>query len=57
MTSCSLTLGAGHVLTPRDHHCGEFKDEFDWPSLPAHYLRSVGATPALTAAADRPPQP
>ena len=26
MRGCSLEIGAGHVLTPRDHHCGEFVD-------------------------------
>lgn len=30
MTGCSLKLGAGHVLTRRDHVCGDFKDEYDW---------------------------
>lgn len=27
VTGCSLTLGAGHIMTPREHVCGEFKDE------------------------------
>lgn len=38
----SLRLGAGHLLTPISHKCGEFKDEFDWSSLPPHYRRTVG---------------
>jgi hypothetical protein len=38
----SISLGAGHVLTQRDHHCGEFVDTFDWSTLPAHYLRGIG---------------
>lgn len=25
--NCSLNVGAGHVLTKRDHVCGDFKDE------------------------------
>lgn len=33
---------AGHILTNREHHCGDFKDEFDWPTLPADYLRRIG---------------
>ena len=30
------------VPTTREHVCGEFKDEFDWSSLPPHYRRMVG---------------
>ena len=26
-------LTAGHVMTPRNHHCGDFKDDFDWSTL------------------------
>ena len=37
---------AGHVMTLRDHHCGDFKDEFDWKSLGAFYLRKIGYQPA-----------
>lgn len=33
----------GHPVTPRDYHCGDFKDEFDWSSLPLPYRKSVGA--------------
>jgi len=40
----SLPLAAGHTLTTREHHCGEFKDGFDWSALPAHYLRRIGWT-------------
>jgi hypothetical protein len=36
---------AGHILTNREHHCGDFKDEFDWSSLPPHYLRKIGWQP------------
>lgn len=38
--SCEVT--AGHIVTHRDHLCGEFKDEFDWTSLPLAYLRRIG---------------
>lgn len=43
MESSSLVLSAGHPLTPRIHHCGDFKDEFDWTSLPLSYRREIGA--------------
>lgn len=33
---------AGHVATPRGHVCGEFKDEFDWSTLPKAYLTQIG---------------
>lgn len=38
----SLPLEAGHVMTLRQHHCGEFRDEFDWSSLSALYLKRIG---------------
>ena len=38
----SFPLAAGHVMTPRDHHCGDFKDDFDWKTLPTHYLQRIG---------------
>lgn len=40
--SPSIRLEAGHVMTRREHHCGDFVDNFDWPSLPAAYLRRIG---------------
>ena len=40
--AASLPFDAGHVMTLREHHCGDFKDEFDWSSLPAAYLRRIG---------------
>jgi len=43
MESCSLAIGAGHAMTPREHLCGEFKDDFDWSSLTPWYRRKVGA--------------
>lgn len=39
----TLPIGAGHVMTPRGHECGSFKDEFDWASLPLAYQARVGA--------------
>lgn len=30
MDFCSLKPGAGHVLTRRDHVCGDFIDTYDW---------------------------
>ena len=43
ITNCSLNTGAGHIITLRDHRCGDFKDDFDWHSLPVTYLKRVGA--------------
>ena len=41
-TLCTLSIPAGHVMTERDHHCGDFKDSFDWSSLPMLYLKRIG---------------
>ena len=38
----SLAADAGHIMTPREHRCGEFSDTFDWLSLPLHYRRRIG---------------
>jgi hypothetical protein len=43
VSGCSLHSGAGHVTTSREHVCGEFKDGFDWSSLPLAYRARVGA--------------
>jgi len=43
IVSSSCDFGSGHIVTPRDHVCGEFKDEFDWSSLPLPYRRRIGA--------------
>ena len=43
MKSSSLAPAAGHVLTTREHVCGEFKDDFDWPSLPLWYRKRIAA--------------
>ena len=42
ISGSSLNAGAGHVVTQREHLCGEFRDAFDWSALPAHYLRRIG---------------
>lgn len=38
----SMDFGAGHIFTPREHRCGEFKDTFDWTALPLPYLKRIG---------------
>ena len=40
---CSYTPPPGFPLTRAEFHCGKFKDEFDWNSLPAEYLAKIGA--------------
>ena len=42
-TSCSMRIGAGHIFTKRDHHCGEFKDTSDWSSLGELTRKAIGA--------------
>ena len=42
ITGCSLPTGAGHIATMREHVCGEFRDSFDWSSLPLVYQRMIG---------------
>jgi hypothetical protein len=42
ITNSSLRTGAGHVVTPRHHRCGQFADTFNWQSLPPAYLRRIG---------------
>lgn len=41
--SSSHRFKSGHPITPRAYHCGEFKDEFDWTSLPLPYRKRIGA--------------
>ena len=38
----SYNMGAGHALTRRDYVCGQFKDNFNWESLPLLYLKQIG---------------
>jgi len=40
--NASLNPGAGQALTPREYHCGEFTDSFNWSALPPAYLRTIG---------------
>lgn len=30
MVATTHPVGSGHVMTKRDHLCGEFKDTYDW---------------------------
>lgn len=41
--SCSATVSSGHAITDYDHRCANFKDAFDWTSLPLPYRKRVGA--------------
>lgn len=43
MSRPTMAVGAGHVATMREHHCGDFKDDFDWSALPLAYLFRIGA--------------
>jgi hypothetical protein len=47
MENLSIDGGAGHIITPREHVCGDFKDDFDWRSLPLGYLCRIGGRDAL----------
>lgn len=51
ITGTSLPMAAGHVMTPREHMCGDFKDEFDWSTLPPLYLRRIGRNATTGAVA------
>lgn len=44
----TCTLMPIEYVTTRDHLCGQFRDTFEWASLPAHYRRSVGDPKAPT---------
>ncbi|WP_426032677.1 hypothetical protein [Cypionkella sp. TWP1-2-1b2] len=35
----------GFPATKAKFRCGKFKDDFDWQSLPAEYLKSIGYRP------------
>jgi hypothetical protein len=45
--NCSLTPEPGHVVTAYNHVCGDFKDDFDWSSLPLPYRKRIGELNAL----------
>jgi hypothetical protein len=53
MRSPSRVSGAGHVMTLREHHCGDFKDEFDWSTLPPQYLSRIGRAPSIGRSTSR----
>ena len=40
--SPNICVKAGHALTRRDYVCGQFKDDFNWESLPILYLKRIG---------------
>lgn len=49
----TITFGAsepGHLVTRREHRCGDFQDDFDWSSLPPLYLRRIGKTVSAMSA-------
>jgi len=39
----SARIRSGHPITERSYRCGEFKDDFDWSTLPLPYRKRVGA--------------
>jgi hypothetical protein len=39
----SFQIQSGHIVTQREHVCGDFKDDFDWSTLPLPYRKRVGA--------------
>ncbi|NBU79778.1 MAG: hypothetical protein EBS50_12030 [Sphingomonadaceae bacterium] len=39
----SYVPAPGHPFTHATHVCGAFKDDFDWSTLPAEYLKQIGA--------------
>jgi hypothetical protein len=42
MYGFSYVPGPDHPYTLWNHHCGDFKDSFDWSSLPLLYRKRVG---------------
>jgi hypothetical protein len=40
--NATINIGGGHALTTREMMCGNFKDDFDWSSLPILYQKQVG---------------
>lgn len=43
MDNLSFNPPSGHIMTRKDYHCGDFKDEFNWSTLPLPYRKRVGA--------------
>jgi hypothetical protein len=52
--SSSIKPPAGHIVTQREHTCGDFKDEFDWTTLPLPYRKRIGAP--MDGAGQSPPR-
>lgn len=44
VTWSSYIPSPGHPYTRAQKHCGLFKDDFDWSTLPIEYLKRIGAT-------------
>lgn len=47
MTHISIPPPTGHIVTKLDHVCGDFKDTFDWLSLPLAYRKKINVPLAL----------
>lgn len=43
VVSSSYMPPPGLPYTEADFHCGKFRDEFDWSTLPVDYLERIGA--------------
>lgn len=43
LSFCSAPIQPGYPLTNDGHWCANFKDDFDWSSLPKEYLAEIGA--------------
>ena len=44
LQSCSYTPPPGLPYTNHNFHCGKFRDDFDWLTLPVEYLERISAT-------------
>lgn len=42
VTFFDLPETSGHIMTPPQYRCGEFKDTFDWQTLDTRYLKRIG---------------
>ena len=42
ISGISKNMGSGHAITKREYVCGNFKDSFDWNTLPITYLKKIG---------------
>ena len=41
---CTYLPAPDFPYTESDDHCGKFKDDFDWSTLPQDYRRKIGCT-------------